>query len=166
MSFGSLEALTGDHILEGFSCGEESLDVWLTETAQKSEKLGDARTYVVSTDRVVGYYCLSTGSVRRDESGGRIARNAPEPVPVIVLGRLAVDTDHQGAGLGHILAADAIERCVAASEAIGARAIVVNPINDTARAFWIAVGFDELPKDPSMLYLRIVDARNAIESGR
>lgn len=146
----------------GFDCGNASLNDWLTATAKKSAKSGAARTYVslsVETGKVAAYYCLAAGSVARARAKGQLARNSPDPVPVIVLGRLAVALDFQTQGIGKVLIADALNRSVAAAEQIGARAIVVNPIDAAAADYYQQRGFSRLPKDPGTLYMTISSIR-------
>lgn len=131
------ESLTDAHQTEGFDCGEAVLNRWLTERALANEKAGVSRTYVVTESRaVIGFHALSAGSIAHALAGGALRRNAPDPIPVIVLGRLAVDGAAQARALGRSLLADAIERCLNAARIIGAPALIVHALNERARCAW------------------------------
>lgn len=128
--------LAADHLLDGFSCGRPVLDDWLKNRARRGEGKF-ARTYVVCDGQVViGYYCISAGAVERAGAPGRLRRNAPEPIPVSILGRLAVDTGWAGRGLGADLLADAFRRIAGASQVIGIGAVMVHALDDEALAFY------------------------------
>jgi predicted N-acetyltransferase YhbS len=163
-----------DDDLSGFDCGNPILNDWLRERAAKSEAARDARTYVVTNQdgNVVGYYCLSAFSVARARAGGGwLARNfrgpqapgaagglgwnAPDPVPAVLLGRLAVDVTCQGSGLGASLLADAIDNAVRVAELIGARALIVDAIDDAARRFYEHHEFIGFKHSPGRLAHRI-----------
>jgi len=134
-------------VLKGFACGYPSLDEWLIRTALRAERERTATTYVVTTDtEVVGYYSLAAHSVSRETiGGGRLARNAPNEVPAVLLARLAVDQGWQGHQLGSSLLAHAVTVTRAVSSMIGIRALVVDPIDDAAAAFYAKYGFREFP---------------------
>lgn len=158
----SPRALTPEDDFQTFDCGEESLNQWLRLRAEKSDESGNARTYVCvarATNRVVGYFCLSAGSISIANSPGRLSRNSADPIPVIVIGRLAVDTDYQSRGVGKVLLVDALRRSTQAAEQIGARAVVVNPINAETAAYYEQRGFSSMAKDPSTLYVLLKDVR-------
>ncbi|KQP51313.1 GNAT family acetyltransferase [Methylobacterium sp. Leaf108] len=128
--------LGAHHILDRFACGRPVLDDWLKNQARRSEGKF-ARTYVVCEDDVVvGYYCVSAGTVERAGAPGRLRRNAPEPIPVSILGRLAVDLTHAGRGLGADLLADAFRRIAQAAEIIGIGAVMVHALDEAALAFY------------------------------
>ena len=115
--------------------------------------------------RVVGYYSLSASSVRKEESPARIAKGlAKHPIGVILLARLAVDRNEQGAGLGKTLVVDALSRALTAADAIGARAILVHSIDDEATAFYKKFGFEPSPLDPKQLMLLMKDLRATLNS--
>jgi predicted N-acetyltransferase YhbS len=115
--------------------------------------------------RVVGYYSLSAGSVRKEESPARIAKGlAKHPIGVILLARLAVDRSEHGAGLGKTLLLDALTRGLTAAEAIGARAILVHAIDDEAANFYKKFGFEPSPLDPKQLLLLMKDLRATLKS--
>src|ERR1700745_1456148 len=116
-------AITDAHDLTHFRCGNEALDDWLRIRALKSEGR-TARTYVVALGRqVVGYYSIATGAEKRANIPKRLTHNTPESVPLIILGRLAVDTNHQGTKIGKGLLKDALQRSLQISQSIGTRAV-------------------------------------------
>lgn len=150
--------LAVDDHLEGFDSGEPELNQWLVRQAQRNQASGGSRTYVTTRDgRVVGYYSLATGSVVHAEVSGRIRRNQPNPVPVILLGRLAVDRKEQGRGLGAHLLRDAITRTVEAANIVGVRALLVHALHEQARQFYLNFDFEPSPTDPLHLFLLIKD---------
>jgi GNAT superfamily N-acetyltransferase len=156
--------LTGEHDTESFDCGEVSLNRWLRERALDSEVNGAARTYVVCLEnKVVGYYCLSTGSIIRATAPGKIRRNMPDPIPVLVLGRLAVDLNHQGKGIGKALIKDAVLRTLQASEIAGIRAILVHALDEKVKQFYEQCGFVPSPIYPLTLMLTLADAKKSFD---
>lgn len=161
-----LEVLSSEHSVGEFNSGERSLDDWLKGRAVKAQKAGTSQVYVCMADtgRVVGFHALAAGSVSRATGRGWLARNAPDPIPTIFITRLAVDGSFQGRGVGSILITDAITRALQASEIVGAKAICVNPISEDARRFYLRVGFQELPNDPTVLYLKMEQVRESIVS--
>ena len=157
--FAPPEPLADDHDLTAFDCGENVLDDWLRKRAARNERGGFSRTYVVTrpgSRTVVAYYSLAAGGVSRSDAPGRVKRNAPDPIPVMVLGRLAVDRSAQGAGLGRRLVRDAILRTGRAAELAGVRAIVVDALHERAAAFYHALGFAPAPHDPLVLFLPVL----------
>ena len=149
--------LTQDHHVNSFSCGETVLDDWLKRRALANNISGASRTFVVADDeyQVVGYYALAAGAVTHQESTRSIRQNMPDPVPVMVLARLAVDVRAQGMKLGAALLRDAVERCVLVSENAGVRALLVHALHDQARQFYEYYGFKAAPSHPMTLMLRI-----------
>jgi GNAT superfamily N-acetyltransferase len=146
-------ALTAAHDLTRFRCGKEPLDDWLRLHALNNEGRS-SRTYVVCAGReVVGYCCLSTGAEKRQSAPSKIRRNVPDPVPVIVLGRLAVHADHHGKRIGDGLLKDALVRAAQVSKIVGSRAILVHAIDQDAMAFYIRYGFVEFPQGSRSLFL-------------
>jgi uncharacterized protein (DUF1778 family)/GNAT superfamily N-acetyltransferase len=124
---------------------------------------GAARTYVIcASGRVVGYYALATGAVDHAEATGRTRRNMPNPVPVMVLGRLAIDLHFQGRGLGRALLRDAVLRTMQAADIAGIRAILVHAISEEARRFYQRSGFHPSPVDPMTLMITLRDAEQAL----
>jgi GNAT superfamily N-acetyltransferase len=157
------ELLADSHELEPFDCGAPSLDHWLKHRARGNQASGASRVYVVCRgDIVVGYYALAAGAIERDEAPSKVRRNMPSPVPVIVLGRLAVDNREQGNGIGAALLRDALLRALSASREIGAAAVLVHALNDRAKAFYLEHGFVESPIEPLVLMLRIKDIAAAL----
>jgi GNAT superfamily N-acetyltransferase len=140
------EPLAARHDVSRFSCGTHpSLDRWLLEQARLSEGFS-ARTYVVcptaEPDRVLGYFCIATAVEQRNAlPSAKLRRGMPMQVPLLLIGRLAVDAKWQGRGLGSALLADALKRCLAASEIAGIRGVVAHAIDDTAAGFYENHGF-------------------------
>ena len=146
--------LTAAHNVTAFESGESTLDYWLKHRALHNEGRGASRTYVVCDDHlVVAYYCLSTGSVSSELAPGRIRRNMPETIPVMVLGRLAVDLAWQRRSLGKALLRDAILRTIQVSEVVGVKALLVHALSDQAVRFYEANGFYPSPSNPRTLFL-------------
>ena len=162
----SIEKLGKVHSVSSFDCGKEPLNDWLKRFALTNEQSDAARTYVLHrSGRVVGYYSLTAGSVRKEESSARIAKGlANHPIGVILLARLAVDKGERGSGLGKRLLVDALSRCMEAADAIGARAILVHAIDDEAAAFYKKFGFDPSPLDPRQLMLLMKGLRATLRS--
>jgi GNAT superfamily N-acetyltransferase len=146
--------LLASHDLDAFDCGEPVLDDWLKRRALRNESRF-SRTYVVAEgDRVVAYYCISAGGVRREAVPGKLRRNAPDVVPVSVIGRLAVDRAYAGRGLGADVLADALRRIALAAQTIGIAAVLVQAKDDRARAFSLArAEFIERPGESRTLWL-------------
>lgn len=152
------ELLADHHELDLFDCGAPSLDHWLKRRARGNQASGASRVYVACRgDVVAGYYALAAGAVERDEAPSKVRRNMPAPVPVIVLGRLAVNRQEQGNGIGASLLRDALLRALNASKEIGAAAVLVHALDDKAKAFYLEHGFAESPIEPLVLMLRIKD---------
>lgn len=139
--------LSDAHQIDDFECSAPALTKWLRERAHQNQASGASRCFVVADgqQRVVGYYALAAGSVSAGETPGRIRRNMPDPVPVIVLGRLAVHVAWQGRGIGQGLLKDAVLRSLQAREQIGARALLCHAIDADAKAFYLKNGFVESP---------------------
>ncbi len=136
------EPLTVKHQTIGFDCGTASLNEWLSQRALKNEHSGGSRTYVVcDNNRVIGYYAIAAGSVARTEVTNRLKKNMPDPIPALVLGRLAVDCNWQGKNIGRGLLKDALARSINVSEQVGARVLIVHVLNDKAEAFYRKYGF-------------------------
>ncbi|MGD0799391.1 MAG: GNAT family N-acetyltransferase [Acidobacteriaceae bacterium] len=155
--------LADHHELDSFTCGEPSLDDWLKRRARANQASGAARTYVVCEGaRVVAYYALASGAVATSTAPGRFRRNMPDPIPVVILARLAVDLKWHGRGLGRALFRDVAQRVVHAANTIGVRGIVVHAISDEARRFYLALGFEECPGAPRMLVVTLADLRTAL----
>lgn len=150
--------LAEHHVTEGFSCGVGSLDQWLKRRGLKNQIQGASRTYVVCHEtRVVAYYALASGAVTTTQATGRFRRNMPDPIPVVVLGRLAVDQTLHGKGFGRSLVRDAAMRILQAADAVGIRGVVVHALSDAAKTFYEKVGFEPSPLDPYMLMVTLAD---------
>lgn len=157
------EPLVDRHIFGEFSSGEAALDDWLQRRARANQASGASRTYVVChADVVVGYYALASGVVTVESAPGRFRRNMPNPIPVVVLARLAVDREWQARGIGRALFRDAAQRIAQAADAIGIRGIVVHAISDEAKKFYMALGFDPSPREPMTLMVTLSDVRAAL----
>lgn len=148
--------LTAAHDLSGFDCGEPALNDWLRHRAVKNESRF-SRTYVVCEgNRVVAYFCISAGAVERMAAPGKVRRNAPDTIPVSVIGRLAVDRDHAGKGLGADILSDALRRIAIASQSIGIGSVLVHAKDDAAKRFYLRCAeFIEYPEDSRTLFLPI-----------
>jgi GNAT superfamily N-acetyltransferase len=158
------EPLADIHELNDFFSGVTSLDDWLKRRARANQVSGASRTYVVAHgNKVVGYYALASGAIATADSVGRFRRNMPEPIPVVVLGRLAVDRSQQGRGLGRALFRDCALRVAQAADTIGIRGIVVQAISDQAKAFYQALGFDPSPAEPMTLMVTLADVRRLLD---
>jgi len=143
-----------EHERAGFSCGEEALDEWLRRRALKNETAGASRTYVLlAGDEAIAYYSLAAGGVARRFSPGTVRRDMPDPIPVMILARLAVDTRRQGRGIGRALVRDALLRTMNAAHIAGIRALLVHALNQRAASFYQNLGFLPSPFDPLVLLL-------------
>ena len=148
--------LTAEHDLSGFDCGEPALNDWLRHRALKNESRF-SRTYVVCENtRVVAYFCISAGAVERAAAPGKVRRNAPDAIPVSVIGRLAVSSEHAGKGLGADILADALRRIAVAAQSIGIGAVLVQAKDEAAKRFYMRCAeFIEYPNDSRTLFLPI-----------
>jgi len=151
------QPLATTHHLDEFDCGEAVLDEWLKRRAMSNQLTGASRTFVVAdTDnRVYGYYALAAGAVSHPMATGSVRRNMPDPVPVMVLARLAIDLRAQGIKLGASLLQDAVKRAVVVSHNAGVRAVLVHALHDRAKAFYEHYGFQSSPLHPMTLMLRL-----------
>lgn len=148
--------LSAQHQLGNFSCGVASLDDWLKRRARPNQISGASRTYVVAeADAVVGYYCLASGGLALNEAPPAMRRNMPDPLPIAVLGRLAVDQSYQGRGLGVALLQDAVLRTLQAGDILGIRGLLVHALSVEAQAFYQHYGFVSSPTQPMTLILSL-----------
>lgn len=146
---------TANHDASRFDCGKAALNDWIRETALRSEGR-TARCYVVPLRQsVIGYYCLAAGAVRHEGAPRKLRQNAPNPTPVVIIGRLAVDKTFQGRGIGKGLLKDALLRITKASEMVGARAVVVHAVDQEAVPFYARYGFRQFPMGNQSLYVTI-----------
>lgn len=150
--------LTADCELDAFDCGEPSLNDWLRRRALANHLAGASRTFVVCDGaRVVGYHALATGALAPTVATGRFRRNMPDPIPVVVLARLAVDRDHGGRGIGRALVRDAALRVLQVAEVVGVRGLIVHALTPRAARFYLDLGFDPSPIDDTTLMISIAD---------
>jgi GNAT superfamily N-acetyltransferase len=156
--------LTEHHQLAAFNSGVSTLDEWLKRRARANQASGASRSFVTCVDHAaVGYYALAAGAVNAATALGRFRRNMPEPIPVAVLGRLAVDRAYQGQGIGRGLFRDSALRVMQAAEAIGIRGMLVHAVSDEAKAFYRAVGFSESPLEPMTLMVTLAELRAGLQ---
>ena len=152
--------LSPEHQVDAFSCGESVLDEWLKRRALANQSSGASRTFVVidAEGKVMAYYALAAGAVAHRDATRSIRQNMPDPVPVMVLARLAVDTRAKRMKLGASLLQDALKRCILVSQNTGVRAMLVHALNDEARQFYEHYGFKPSPAHPLTLMLPIHQA--------
>ena len=148
--------LTADHNVSEFDCGEPVLNDWLKHRALKNESRFSRAYVVCDGNRVVAYFCISAGAIERAAAPGRVRRNAPDTIPVSVIGRLAVSRDHAGRGLGADILSDALRRIAIASQSIGIGAVLIQAKDEQAKRFYMACAeFIEYPADSRTLFLPI-----------
>lgn len=151
--------LTKEARLDGFACGIDSLDDWLKKRAYPNQISGASRTYVVKeNDNVIGYYCLASGALALNSAPSAIRRNMPDPVPLAILGRFAIDKSHQNKGLGVALLQDAVIRTAQAADILGIRGLLVHALSDDVKAFYQHHGFIASPTQPMTLILSLKPA--------
>ncbi|SCK31369.1 Acetyltransferase (GNAT) domain-containing protein [Variovorax sp. HW608] len=155
------QPLAATHLIDGFACGEASLDEWLKRRALSNQMSGASRTFVVTDQerRVVGYYAMAAGAVSHQMATSGVRRNMPDPVPVMVLARLAVDRRAQALKLGAAMLQDAVNRAVTVSQNAGVRALLVHALHERAKQFYEHYGFQESPQHPMTLMLRLNTTR-------
>ena len=155
--------LADSHHLDAFDCGLPPLDDWLKRRARGTAASGASHTFVACEGvKAVGYYALAAGAVEIAAASGRFRRNMPSPIPVIVLGRLAIDVSHARKGLGRALFCDAGKRTLQAADIIGVRGLLVDAISDDAKAFYLALGMTVSPLDPMTLMVTLADLRASL----
>lgn len=158
MSYAGPVLLEADHLVEAFDCGDDVLNDWLRSKARHNQREGSSRTWVVLDGRrVVAFYASSTAVLMCSRATTRAARNQPEPLPAILLGRLAVDTAHQRRGLAAALLKHFVLKSLEVAELTGVRLLLVHAKNDTARRFYLRYGFTSSPVDDMTLMLLIKD---------
>jgi GNAT superfamily N-acetyltransferase len=157
LQLSSPQTLIAEHILDDFACGEASLDEWLKRRALSNQLTGASRTFVVADQerRVLAYYAMAAGAVSHQLATSRVRRNMPNPIPVMVLARLAVDQRVQGIKLGAGLLQDAVNRAEVVSQNAGVRALLVHALDDRAKQFYQYYGFQESPQHSMTLMLRL-----------
>jgi GNAT superfamily N-acetyltransferase len=156
-----IRKLEPDDNVAAFNCGHPALNQFIQRFALVNQKANSAQTYVCcesGTSTVAGFYSLVVGSVEPSAAASRVVKGlARHPVPVLVLARLAVDLNHQSAGVGRALLKDALLRTVQAAEIAGIRAMLVHAKDDAARTWYLNWGFEPSPTDPYHLFLLIKD---------
>jgi GNAT superfamily N-acetyltransferase len=158
-------ALDRTHDVSAFDCGVAPLNDYLRKFAYLNHQNRAARTYVTARqNRVVGFYTLAAGSVRREETPQRVAQGLGRyPVPVILLARLAVDNNEKGFGLGKALLKDSLLRCAQASDIVGCRAVLTHAKDQDAKNFYSRFGFEASPVNDLYLYLLMKDIKQVLE---
>ena len=157
------QPLSDQHRLADFDSGEPSLDDWLKRRAARNQANGASRSYVVCEgNAVIGYYCLAAGAIGHAEAPSTLKRNRPDPIPVLVLGRLAIHKDQHQKGIGTALLNDAIRRAIQAADIAGITALLVQAISEQARRFYLSRGFVESPIQPMTLCLMLATVRQAL----
>ena len=142
INFVGPDLLAPEHVVDGFACGDAALDTWLVHRARRNHADRSSRTWVVSVDgQVVAYYASSAAVVLRLEATKRAARNQPDPLPAVLLGRLAVDLRHQGHGLGAALLKHFLAKSVEVADQIGVRVVLVHAKDPAAAAFYAKFDF-------------------------
>ncbi len=163
LNLASPTPITVDHVLGEFSCGESSLDEWLVKRALRNHAAGVSRTFVLCDgNKVIGYYSLSAGAIYRDAAPKAMRRNMPDPLPVLLLGRLAVDERYHNQGLGQALLRDAMLRVVSVASDIGIFAILVHALSEPAKQFYLSRGFVESPLQPMTLLVTVDTVRQIL----
>jgi GNAT superfamily N-acetyltransferase len=163
MTLGAPSPIDDGHDVSTFTCGHPSLDDWLKRRALANHKSGASRTFVVcEQSRVLAYYALAAGAIACSEATGRFKRNMPDPIPVAILARLAIDTGFQKRGLGRALFRDASQRILSAAGAIGIRGLLVHAISEEAANFYRAVGVESSPADPLTLMVTLADLQASL----
>lgn len=155
------QPLAATHLLDDFECAEPALDEWLKRRAMNNQLTGASRTFVVvdEENRVLGYYAMAAGAVAHQLATHSVRRNMPDPVPVMVLGRLAVDRRAQGIKLGAAMLQDAVNRAISVSHNTGVRALLVHALHQNAKQFYQHYGFQVSPQQPMTLMLRLNTAK-------
>ncbi|OKH55235.1 GNAT family N-acetyltransferase [Calothrix sp. HK-06] len=157
------QPIKSEHKSDDFDSGNADLNEWLKKRALKNEASRASRTYVVTVAQsMIAYYCLANGSVINTTAPGKVRRNMPAQIPVMVIGRLAVDINWQGKGIGYALVRDATLRTLQAAEIAGIRAIIVHAISEEAKKFYEKCGFIPSPVAPMTLMVTIADAKASL----
>ncbi len=154
--------LDAQHDVNLFDCGKPPLNEWLRRHAMKNEGRA-SRTFVVCEGNVVvGYYALATGSVESKDAPRALRKNMPPQIPVLVLGRLAVDSRHHGKGIGPGLLKDALRRALGVAHDVGVRAILVHAIDEQVVSFYTQCGFKAFPEASLTFFLPLEEVADAL----
>jgi GNAT superfamily N-acetyltransferase len=156
---GPPEPMTAAHDLADFDCGKPALNEWLRTYALANQAKGFTRVMVLCEERrVIGFYGLAPTAAPPPLLSRKLRTGRPpDPIPCLLFGQLAVDKDFAGKGLGGAMLRHALERCVAAAETIGGRAVIVRAIDREAESYWKACGFTPSHLDPSTLFRSLDD---------
>jgi GNAT superfamily N-acetyltransferase len=157
------QPLADHHKLAAFDSGAPTLDDWLKRRAAQNQASGASRTYVACDNEVVvAYYALASGAIVAAATQGRFRRNMPDPIPVVILARLAIARSYQRRGLGRALFQDAARRVIHAADSIGIRGLLVHAISEDAKAFYLNCGLEVSPLEPMTLMATVADLRSAL----
>lgn len=153
-------AISLKHYLEDFDCGEASLNHWLKKRALKNQNSDASRCFVIADGmNVIGYYCLSAGAISHEAAPKSMRRNMPDPLPILLIGRLAIDKKYHNQGLGRALLRDAMLRAVHIANETGIFAIMVHALSEPAKLFYLSKGFVESPLQPMTLMMTLSTIR-------
>ena len=157
-------ALAAAHQLDAFDCGVTSLDDWLKRRARQIQLNGGSRTFVSAdaAGQVIAYYALASSAIAAAATTGKLRLNMPDPIPVVVLGRLAITRACQGQGLGRALFQDAGRRIIHAADAIGIRGLLVHALSEETSAFYLGLGLEASPLEPMTLMTTVADLKAAL----
>ena len=155
--------LSADHDVANFDSGEPSLDQWLKQRALKNQVSGASRCFVVCANQaVIGFYSLSAGAIGHETAPKSMRRNMPDPLPVLLLGRLATDRRYQNKGIGQALLRDALLRSVVIASSAGIFAIMLHALSPPARQFYLSRGFVASPLQPMTLIMTLETVRSIL----
>lgn len=155
--------ITANHELADFDSGERFLDDWLKRRLLKNHAVGASRCFVLCAGaRVIGYYSLSAGAISHSAAPKAMRRNMPDPLPILLLGRLAIDKRFQNQGLGRALLRDAMLRAINVASDTGVFALLVHAISEQAKRFYLAHGFVESPLEPLTLLMTLATMRSVL----
>lgn len=162
-SFAAPAPIADHHDVSQFDCGKDALNDWLRERAKKNEGRA-SRSFVVCTgqDIVIAFYALAAGSVRHEDAPKALGRNMPSSIPVLVLGRMAVDIKYQGQKIGAFLLKDALQRSLTVAGNVGARAVLVHAIDQDVVPFYEGYGFKPFPEGELTLFLSVSEVATAL----
>jgi GNAT superfamily N-acetyltransferase len=166
MSQGSItapERITAEHNIAAFKSGEETLDEWLRKRALKNSSSGGSRCFVIcEANTVIGYYSLSSGAVAHDTAPKAMRRNMPDPLPAMLLGRLAIDRRYHNQGLGSALLRDAMLRTLGISQETGVALMFVHALHDQAKQFYLSRGFVQSPLQAMTLMMTVATIQQIV----
>lgn len=154
------QSISPDHFVEDFDCGEETLNTWLKKKALKNEIENNSRTTVICVEnKVVAYYSICTGCVYHKDLSRKYKQNSPDPIPSLVLGRLAVDLEHQGNDLSLDMIQEVYLKAYKLSELVGIKVVVVNALNEKIVNYYKKFGFVPSKTDPLLLLKSLAEIK-------